>query len=85
MQEEAQLIERDEKKEWKDATIEEYQSTIKNDVWDVVPRTEGESVESSNWIYKIKHVVDGNIENYKENFLVSLKKIELTMERRLIH
>ena len=25
-------------KEWKDAMIEEYQSIIKNDVWDVVPR-----------------------------------------------
>jgi hypothetical protein len=27
-----------EKKAWKDAMIEEYQSIIKNDVWDVVPR-----------------------------------------------
>ena len=27
-------------KEWKDAMIEEYQSIIKNDVWDVVPRPE---------------------------------------------
>ena len=27
-----------EKKEWKDAEIEEYQSIMKNDVWDVVPR-----------------------------------------------
>jgi hypothetical protein len=26
-----------EKKVWKDAMIEEYQSIIKNDVWDVVP------------------------------------------------
>ena len=27
-----------ERKEWKDAMIEEYQSIMKNDVWDVVPR-----------------------------------------------
>jgi len=27
-----------EKKVWKDAMIEEYQSIMKNDVWDVVPR-----------------------------------------------
>ena len=33
-----------EKKEWKDAMIYEYQSIMKNDVWDVVPRPEGKSV-----------------------------------------
>jgi hypothetical protein len=27
-----------EKKVWKDAMIEEYQSIMKNDVWDIVPR-----------------------------------------------
>ena len=27
-----------EKKVWKDAMLEEYQSIMKNDVWDVVPR-----------------------------------------------
>jgi hypothetical protein len=27
-----------EKKEWKDVMIEEYQSILKNDVWDAVPR-----------------------------------------------
>ena len=33
-----------ERKEWKDAMIEEYQSIMKNDVWDVVPRPEGKSI-----------------------------------------
>ena len=32
----------EEKKEWKDAMIEKYQSIMKNDVWDVVPTLEGE-------------------------------------------
>jgi hypothetical protein len=54
---------------WQDAMIEEYQSILKNDVWDVVPRTEGKSVVTSKWIYKIKHVVDGSIEKYKERFM----------------
>ena len=57
-----------EKKEWKDAMIEEYQSIMKNDVWDVVPRPEGKSVVTSKWIYKIKHAADGNIEKYKAIF-----------------
>ena len=36
-----------ERKEWKDAMIEEYQSIMKNDVWDIVPRPEGKSVVTS--------------------------------------
>ena len=54
---------------WKDAMIEEYQSILKNDVWDIVPRPEGKSVVTSKWIYKIKHAVDGIIEKYKERFV----------------
>ena len=34
-------------KEWMDALIEEYQSIIKNDVWDVVPRPNDKSMVSS--------------------------------------
>jgi hypothetical protein len=49
--------------------IEEYQSILKNDVWNVVPRTEGMSIVTSKWIYKIKHVVDGSIEKYKARFV----------------
>ena len=41
------------RKEWKDAMIEEYQSIMKNDVWDIVPRLEGKSIVTSKWIYKI--------------------------------
>jgi hypothetical protein len=53
-----------EKPEWKDAMMEEYQSIMKNDVWEVVSRIEGKSVVTSKWIYKIKHVVDDIIEKY---------------------
>ena len=42
---------------------------MKNDVWDVVPRPEGNSVVTSKWIYKIKHVADGSIEKYKARFV----------------
>jgi hypothetical protein len=54
---------------WKDAMTEEYQSILKNDVWDVVPRPEGKSVVTSKWIYKIKHAADGSIEKYKAGFV----------------
>ena len=49
--------------------IEEYQSIMKNDVWDVVPRPDGNSVVTSKWIYKIKHATDGSIEKYKARFV----------------
>ena len=42
-----------EKKECKDAMIEEYQPIMKNDVWDVVQRPVVKSVVPSKWIYKI--------------------------------
>ena len=57
------------KKEWVEAMTEEYQSIIKNDVWDIVPRPEGKSIVSSKWIYKVKHAADGSIEKYKARFV----------------
>jgi hypothetical protein len=48
----------------------EYIFIMKNDVWDIVPRPEGKLVVSSRWLYKIKHVVDGSINNFKERFVV---------------
>jgi hypothetical protein len=48
-------------KVWQDSMTKEYQSILKNDVWDIVPRTEGKSVVTSKWIYKIKHATDGSI------------------------
>ena len=58
-----------EEKKWKDAMTEEYQSIMKNDVWDVVPRPNGKSVVTSKWIYKIKHAADSSIEKYKARFV----------------
>ena len=49
--------------------IEEYQSIMKNDVWDFIPRPEGKFVVTSKWIHKIKHVAYCNIEKYKARFV----------------
>jgi hypothetical protein len=54
---------------WKDAMGEKYQSIIKNDVWDVVPRPKEKSVVISKWIYKTEHAIDGSIEKYKARFV----------------
>ena len=39
-----------EKKEWKDAMIEEYNLIMKNDVWEIVPRPKGKSIVTLKWI-----------------------------------
>jgi hypothetical protein len=54
---------------WQDAMTKEYQSILKNDVWDIVWRPEGNFGVTSKWIYKIKHAVDGSIEKYKAIFV----------------
>ena len=54
---------------WRDAMMEEYNSIMKNGVWEVVLRPEGKSVVTSKWLYKIKHAMDGSIEKYKSQFV----------------
>ena len=54
---------------WKDAMMEEYESIMKNDVWEIVSRPDGKSVVTSKWIFKIKHAANGSIEKYKAKFL----------------
>ena len=45
--------------------IEEYQSIMKNDVWELFPRPKKKSIMALKWIYKIKHIADGSIKKYK--------------------
>ena len=54
---------------WKDAMHEEYESIMKNDVWDVVLILEDKEVFTSKWIYKIKRGSDGSSENFKAIFV----------------
>ena len=39
---------------WREAILEEYDSIMHNDVWEVVSRLEGKSVVTSRWLYKTK-------------------------------
>ena len=47
---------------WQDVMVEEYDSIMKNQVWEVVPRPQGKKVVGSKWIYKVKHVADESME-----------------------
>jgi hypothetical protein len=56
-------------KVWKDSMVEEYESILKNHVWEGVPRPQGKLIVTSIWIYKIKHAVDGSVEKFKARFV----------------
>ena len=47
----------------------EYTSIMKNDVWDIVPRSKGGLVVSSRWLYKLENVADGSTEKFKARFV----------------
>ena len=66
--------------------MEEYQSIMKNDVWDIVPKPENKSVVSSKRIYKIKDASDGSIEKSKEIFVSRgfPHNVGLIMKRHLL-
>jgi hypothetical protein len=49
--------------------IEKYDSILKNDVWEVVPISQGKSMVTSKFLYKIKHAKNGNVEKYKARFV----------------
>jgi len=50
---------------------EEYQSIMKNGVWEIVTRPIDNYFFTSKWIYKIKHVVGWSIDKYKARFVAS--------------
>jgi hypothetical protein len=54
---------------WGEAMVEEYDSIVRNDVWDVVLRLEGKSVVTSRWLYKTKIVANGSVEKHKARFV----------------
>jgi hypothetical protein len=49
--------------------VEEYESILKNDVWEVIPRPQGKLVVNFKWIYKINHATDGSVEKFKARFV----------------
>jgi hypothetical protein len=63
------VLRRKHAKVWKDSMMEEYQTIMKNDVWDIFMRLEGKFVVTSKWIYKIKNDANCSIKKYKARFM----------------
>eukprot|EP00253_Pinus_taeda_P027298 PITA_27298 len=49
--------------------VEENNSIMVNDVWEVVLRPQDRLVVGSRWIYKVKYAADGSVEKYKARFM----------------
>eukprot|EP00253_Pinus_taeda_P033753 PITA_33753 len=49
--------------------VEEYDSIIKNNVWEVIPRPANKSVVSSRWLYKVNQATDGSVKKHKAIFV----------------
>ena len=54
---------------WVVAMVEEYDSIVRNNVWDVVSRPENKSVVSSHWLYRVKQAIDGSVEKHNARFV----------------
>ena len=48
--------------------VEEYDSIVRNNAWEIVPRPVGKLVVGSRWIYKVKQAADGSVDKYKARF-----------------
>ena len=49
--------------------VEEYNSILVNDVWEVVSRPQDRFVVGLRWIYKIKYAANDSVEKYKARFV----------------
>jgi hypothetical protein len=49
--------------------VEKYDSIVKNNTWEIVPRLVDKLVVGLRWISKVKQVVDGSVEKYKGGFV----------------
>ena len=56
-------------REWREAMDKEYNSLMKNNVWEIVPLPKGRKVMKSGWVYAIKFDANGKMERFKARFI----------------
>ena len=57
-------------KKWKQALEEEYNSLIKNEIWELVPPLEGFNVIVSKWVTKVKPDTNGDVDQHKARLCI---------------
>jgi len=58
-----------EKPVWVDVVVEEYNSILRNNILEVLPRLIDKSMVGSIWFYMVKHAPDRSIEKQKAKFV----------------
>ena len=51
--------------QWENAMKNEYNSLLKNNTWELVPRPKDQNIVGCRWVYKVKRNEDGSIERFK--------------------
>jgi hypothetical protein len=73
-----------EKNEWWDFVTEKFNSNLKNGVWEIALIFARKSMIDSRWLYKIKHVFNGRIEEYRDKVVGLSHKEELALLRLVL-
>ena len=55
---------------WQGSMIEEHEFILNNDVWEVSPRYVEKSMIDFRRLFKVKHMAIGNMEKYKDKYMV---------------
>lgn len=55
---------------WKNAVMEEMNTLIKNNTWDVVTLLANQKVVACRWVFSVRHNTNGSVERYKARLVV---------------
>ena len=55
--------------QWKNAMMDEYNSLIKNNTWELTPLPPGRKAIGTRWVFRIKQNANGSIERYKARWV----------------
>ena len=74
-------VESSERNEWNEFMEVEFNSLVKNGIWDLVSLPKGKDVISTKWVYKTKYKSNGTIDKHKPSlfskFLLMFESVKI--------